>query len=94
MYWLSSMLSKYLQSEFAHSRGSQKKLAEAFEERTILIPPEDIQFVMAAQYDLEHFKRLWQAAVMGFKRPMNFQSHCARDSSIRRNADWHGSDGW
>ena len=29
-------------------------------------------FSLAAQYDVEHFKRLWQAAVMGLKTPLNF----------------------
>ena len=61
-----------LQSDFARSHGSQKKLAEAFAERTILIPPDATQFLMAAQYDVEHFKRLWQAAIMGLKTPLNF----------------------
>jgi hypothetical protein len=61
-----------LQSDFARSRDSQRKLAEAFAQRSILIPPDATQFVMAAQYDLEHFTPTWQAAVMGLKTPMNF----------------------
>jgi hypothetical protein len=61
-----------LQSDYARGHGSQKKLAEAFEQRSILIPPDATQFVLAAQYDVEHFTRLWQAAVMGLKTPLNF----------------------
>ncbi|HEY2827109.1 MAG TPA: hypothetical protein VGJ04_05865 [Pirellulales bacterium] len=61
-----------LQSEFARSHDSQRKLADAFAQRSILIPPDATQFVMAAQYDLEHFTRMWEAAVMGLKTPLNF----------------------
>ncbi len=61
-----------LQSDFARSRGSRQKLADAFAERSILIPPDATQFVMAAQFDLEHFTQLWAAAVMGLKTPLDF----------------------
>jgi hypothetical protein len=61
-----------LKSEFARSHDSQRKLADAFAQRSILIPPDATQFVMAAQYDLEHFTRTWEAAVMGLKTSLNF----------------------
>lgn len=60
-----------LQSDYARSHDTQKKLAEAFEQRSILIPPNATQFVTVAQYDLEHFTRTWEAAVMGLKTPLN-----------------------
>ena len=60
-----------LQSDYARSHDTQKKLAGAFEQRSILIPPDTTQFVMAAQYDLEHFTRTWEAAVMGLKTPLS-----------------------
>jgi hypothetical protein len=61
-----------LQSDFARAHNSQQKLADAFAQRSILIPPDAKQFVMAAQYDLEHFKQEWEAAVMDLKIPIVF----------------------
>ncbi len=61
-----------LNSGFARAHNSQQKLAEAFAQRAILIPPDATQFVMAAQFDLEHFKQVWGAAVMGLKNPIDF----------------------
>src|SRR5215471_14740785 len=49
-----------LKSDFARSHDSQRKLTEGFAQRSILIPPDATQFVMVAQYDLEHLNRLWE----------------------------------
>jgi hypothetical protein len=62
-----------LGSEFARSHDSKQKLADAFAERALLIPPDATQFVLAAQFDLEHFTRIWEAAVMELKHQPNFE---------------------
>jgi hypothetical protein len=61
-----------LGSEFARSHNSRQKLADAFAERALLIPPDATQFVLAAQFDLEHFTRVWEAAVMELNHQPNF----------------------
>ncbi|MCC7084994.1 MAG: hypothetical protein IT427_08305 [Pirellulales bacterium] len=62
-----------LNSPFARSHDSKQNLADAFAARAILIPPDATQFVLAAQFDLEHFTRLWEAAVMELKHQPNFE---------------------
>lgn len=67
-----------LQSEYARSHDSKQKLAEAFEQKSLLIPPDATQFVLAAQFDLEHFTRIWEAAVMELKSPPSFEQVARR----------------
>src|SRR5262245_41824527 len=62
-----------LQSDFARSHDSKQKLSDAFAQRLILIPPDATQFVMAAQFDVEHGRPAWEAAVMELKTPLNFE---------------------
>jgi hypothetical protein len=73
-----------LQSEFARSHNSKQKLAEAFEEKALLIPPSATQFVLAAQFDLEHFTRIWEAAVMELKHQPHFDQIA---KATRRNVE-------
>jgi hypothetical protein len=61
-----------LQSDFARVHDSKQKLADAFAQRSILIPPDAKQFVMASQLDLEHARPIWEAAVMDLSSPLNF----------------------
>jgi hypothetical protein len=61
-----------LRSEFARTHDSKQKLEQAFAERALLIPPDATQFVLAAQFDLEHFTRIWEAAVMELRNQPHF----------------------
>jgi hypothetical protein len=65
-------VAQILDSEFARSHGSQQKLAAAFEERSVLIPPNATRFVLAAELDLERQSRKWEAAVIELKDSTNF----------------------
>jgi hypothetical protein len=62
-----------LNSDFARAHDSKQKLSDAFAQRLILIPPDATQFVMAAQFDVEHGRPAWEAAVMELKTPLNFE---------------------
>lgn len=57
-------VAQILESDYAKSHGTAEKLAAAFEEREILIPPHAARFVMASQVDLERHRTLWEAAIM------------------------------
>jgi len=61
---------KILNSEFARSHDAEKHLADAFEERSMLIPPRATRFVLAGQFDLERQTRVWEAAAIEIKTPV------------------------
>lgn len=71
-----------LKSEFARVHDSQKKLTEAFAERSILIPPHATQFVLAAQYDLDRRTQIWQAAVMELKTPLDLKQVAQKNETV------------
>jgi hypothetical protein len=66
-----------LKSTYAMVHNSEEKLKESFAQRGILIPPDATQFVMAEQYDLEHLRLNWAAAVIGLKKPIDFDRFAA-----------------
>jgi hypothetical protein len=67
-----------LRSEFARQHQSATKLADAFAERLILIPPDATQFVLVAEFDIEHLSRVWEAAIVGFNSPPNLSQLAGR----------------
>ncbi len=65
-------VAQIMESDYAKSHGTAEKLATAFEEREILIPPHAARFVMASQVDLERHQTLWEAAMMELTTPPDF----------------------
>jgi hypothetical protein len=61
-------------SDYAKSQGSEEKLAAAFAEREILIPPSAKHFALVAQVDLERHRPVWEAALMELSAPADFKN--------------------
>jgi len=65
-------VAQIMQSDYAKTHDTAEKLAAAFAEREIMIPPQASQFVMVSQIDLERHKPIWEAAVMELSSPPAF----------------------
>lgn len=65
-------VNQILQSDYAKSRGTAEKLAAAFAEREILIPPAATHFALVAQVDLERHRPVWEASLMELSKPADF----------------------
>jgi len=62
-----------LASPFAREHDAKKRLNEAFEERSLLIPPNAARFVLAGAIDVERRKRTWEAAAIQMKSPVDLE---------------------
>ncbi|MDZ4782817.1 MAG: hypothetical protein SGJ19_21425 [Planctomycetia bacterium] len=78
-------VAQIMQSEYAKSQGTAEKLAEAFQEREIMIPPNATQFVMVSQLDLERHRPIWEAAIMELSSPPAFVSAASKLNSTVEN---------
>jgi len=70
-------VAQILGSDYARAHDSRERLAAAFEQRSLLIPPHATLFVLAAEFDLERREQLWGAAVMEMDPSPNID-HVAR----------------
>lgn len=59
-------------SDYAKSHDTEEKMAAAFAEREILIPPTAKHFALVSQVDLERFKPVWEASLMELSKPADF----------------------